>query len=405
MSGRGAIWLSRSLLVLSLALIALAVPLLARAGGRSETDPLGDVVLPLVAGLSFSLMGTLIARRHPTNAIGWIFSFMGLNVILGRAATGLAEAVVGRPAQVTWGVLAAWYTTWDWFLFVVPAIVLLPLLYPTGKPVAARWGVLLWVVVPATLLGIVGSALEPVPPGVPGYDGNPFAPASFSAPAQLLFRVGMALILLCMLGAIASLVVRLRRARGVERQQLLSFLLVAGLLPVTMALALAGWQPAQNLFILVIAALPFATGFAIIRQGLYDIDVIIRRTLVYGGASATLAVLYFGAIALLQLLLAPFTAGSDLAIATSTLAVAAAFQPVRRRIQTAVDRRFYREKYDAARTVDRFGARLRDQIDLPVLERELLAVVGDTVQPVHASLWLRSSRNGRDATSRGAAGR
>ena len=378
------------MLALTVTFSALAVLLILRAGGSGAGDPWSEAALPLVAALSFSFMGTLITSRHPANAIGWIFSVMGLDLALSGAAKGYSGAVVGQSARIPWGTIAAWYTSWDWFLFVVPAIVLLPLLYPTGRPVAPRWGVLLWIVTPATLLGILGSALQPGPLGVPGYDENPFAPATSDIPAEVVFRIGMLLVLLCMVGAITSLVVRLRRARGLERQQLLSFLLVAGLLPLTMGPALLGWEPAQKLFILVIAAIPLATGFAILRQGLYDIDIIIRRTLIYGGASAVLGVLYLGAIALLQFLLTPFTQGSDLAVAGSTLAVAGAFQPVRRRIQMAVDRRFYREKYDAAQTVDRFGARLRDEVDLPALERELLAVVSETVQPAHAGLWLRS---------------
>jgi len=390
MSSRGAIWLSRSSLALGATFTALAL-LLLRSGEQGVGDPWSEMALPLVAASSFSFMGTLITSWHSANAIGWIFSFMGLELSLSGAAKGYAEAVVGDAAKIPWGTLAAWYTSWDWFFFIVPAIVLLPLLYPTGRPVTPRWGRLLWIVAPAALLGIIGAALHPGPLGAPGYDQNPFVPASSGFPAELVFRIGMVGVLCCMVGAIASLVVRLRRARGVERQQLLSFLLVAGLLPLTMAPALFGWEPAQKLFIIVIAALPFATGFAILRQGLYDIDVIINRTLVYGGASAVLAVVYVGTIALLELVLAPLTAGSELAVAGSTLAVASAFQPVRRRIQVAVDRRFYREKYDAGRTVDQFGSRLRDQVDLPALERELLAVVSDTVQPAQASLWLRSN--------------
>lgn len=391
-SSRGTTWLSRSLLVLSATFVAVVALLLVvrRAGGLGEGDPWGEVALPLVAALSFSLMGTLITARHPANAIGWIFSFMGISLSLSGAAGVFAEAVLNQAAQVPWGTLAAWFASWSWFLFVAPAVVALPLLYPTGRPVTPRWGVLFWIAAAATLLGIVGRALEPGPLTVPGYGVNPLGPASFDAPAELLFHAGVAVVLLCMIGASVSLVVRLGRTRGVERQQLQSFVFVAGLLPITMGAAQVGFVPAQKLFTLVVAALPFATGFAILRQGLYDIDLIIRRTLVYGGVSAVLAVLYFGAIALLQLLLAPFTSGSDLAVAGSTLAVVGAFQPVRRRIQVAVDRRFYREKYDAGQTVDRFGTRLRDEVDLLALERELLTVVSQTVQPAHASLWLRS---------------
>ncbi len=390
-SSRGATWLSRSLLALSATFVVLALLLVVRrAGGPGEGDPVGDIALRMVASLSFSFMGTLITSRHPANTIGWIFSVMGINLSLSGVAGVYAETVLGQAAQVPWGTLAAWYSSWEWFLLVVPGLVVLPLLYPTGRPVGPRWGVLLWIAATATVLGIAGRALQPGPLDVPGYDANPLGLASFEAPTALLFYSGIVGMLLCMVGASISLVVRLRRARGVERQQLLSFFCLAALLPLTMGPALAGFVPAQELTIVLIAALPLATGFAILRQGLYDIEIIIRRTLVYGGASTVLAALYFGVIALLQGFLAPFTSGSDLAVAGSTLAVAGAFQPVRRRIQVAVDRRFFREKYNAGQTVDRFGARLRDVVDLPALERELLAVVNQTVQPAHASVWLRS---------------
>jgi hypothetical protein len=273
-------------------------------------------------------------------------------------------------------------------LFAIPALVVLPLVYPTGRPASPRWGVVLRIAIAAIGAGIVGQALESGPLSVPGYEDNPLAAAW--APAELIFGIAMSTVLLCMVAATISLIVRFRRSRGIERQQLLSFFCIAALLPLPMGPALIGFVPAQTIVIVLIALLPFATGFAILRQGLYDIDVLVRRTLVYGGASAVLAVLYFGAVALLQFLLAPLTAGSELAVAISTLAVAAAFQRVRHRIQLAVDRRFYRERYNAGQTIDRFGEHLRDQIDLPTLESLLLAAVRDTVRPTHAGLWLRS---------------
>ena len=390
-SSRRAIWFSRASLALSAMFIALGLVLAIKGGGGlANTDPWDALALPMVASVSFASMGTLITSRRPSNAVGWIFSFLGINLSLSAAAGAYAAAVLGQPAQIPWGTLAAWFGSWSWFLFVAPAVVALPVLYPTGRPVGPRWSVLLWIAVCATFIGIVGRALQPGPLNAPGYDENPFGSAALEGPAGLLFHAGIATVLACMVGASVSLIVRLRRARSIERQQLLSFFFIAALLPITMGVAEVGVVPAQTLLIVLIAALPLATGFAILRQGLYDIDIIIRRTLVYGGASAVLGVLYFGAIAFLQFLLAPFTSGSDLAVAGSTLAVAAAFQPVRRRFQVAVDRRFYREKYDAARTVDRFGARLRDEVDLPALELELLTVVSETVRPAHTGLWLRS---------------
>jgi hypothetical protein len=189
----------------------------------------------------------------------------------------------------------------------------------------------------------------------------------------------------------------LRRARGVERQQLKLVLAIGAVVAVVVVLDMTSWliwphgglQLRMGVMGIGFAAFPLAAGVAILRYRLYDIDVVINRTLVYGALSATLAGTYAGTVLLLQLVLSGATSGSGLAIAGSTLAVAALVRPARGRIQSAVDRRFYRQKYDAARTVERFGARLRDEVDLDALGSELRAVVAHTMQPATVSLWLR----------------
>jgi hypothetical protein len=195
-------------------------------------------------------------------------------------------------------------------------------------------------------------------------------------------------------GSMASLVVRFRRSHGVERQQLKWMAAAA-------ALVVAAWS--VNAFFdqalktdislilpLALLALPAAAAIAVLRYRLWDLGLVVRRTLVYGGLSATLAGTYIGIVLLLQLALEPLTSDSGLAIAGSTLAVAALFRPARGRIQELVDRRFYRRRYDAARTVESFSARLRDEVELESLSAELREVVRETVQPAHVSLWLRT---------------
>ena len=226
------------------------------------------------------------------------------------------------------------------------------------------------------------------------YPENPFA---VDSPVVDVLALGFALLVIMLLAAAASLVVRFRRARGAERQQLkwiASAASIGPLVSVVGSLYWPAWQ-AQAATLLGSALIPIAAGIAILRYRLYDIDVVINRALVYGALSAALAGTYLSSVLLLQLVLSGVTANNGLAIAGSTLAVAALFQPARRRIQATVDRRFYRSRYDAARTLERFGAQLRDEVDLDTLGDELRAVVAETMQPAHVTLWLRSPAAGR----------
>jgi hypothetical protein len=224
---------------------------------------------------------------------------------------------------------------------------------------------------------------------------NPIGLAGLENPEKsTVGAVLFGLVVVSMVAAVVSLVIRFRRSRGDERQQLKWFACAGALLPL---LAISDIILLPDVFIdllfaVLTAFLPVAAGIAILRYRLYDIDALINRTLVYAALTLTLGVAYVGSVLLLQTALRPFTSGSDIAVAVSTLAVVALFQPLRRRIQDWVDRRFYRSRYDAQRTLDEFSSRLREEVDLAQLEGQLVTAVERTIRPTHASLWLRPGR-------------
>jgi hypothetical protein len=287
----------------------------------------------------------------------------------------------------------AWLSVWPFFPSLLLAGPLLFLLFPDGRLPSRRWRPVAWFVVVTVAAITVGAALKPGPLGEAPFThvdnpvGIPGTRGFFEGMQAFGFLVVLA-VPLC----VAALVRRLRRARGEERQQLKWFAYTAVAFAVAVvAGALVPHEAAGQLLILFgVSLIPVGAGIAILRHRLYDIDVVINRTLVYAGLTATLAATYLGSVLLLQLALNPITSGSSLAVAVSTLGVAALFRPARARIQSVVDRRFYRRKYDAGQTLEDFSARLREQVDLEALGGELRSVVADTMQPAHVSLWLRS---------------
>jgi hypothetical protein len=367
----------------------------------------GDLFFVAVGGYAF--VGALVASRQPGNPVGWILLAIGIALTLGA----LADAnLLSRTAPAR--ELSGWLSEWVWYVWLTLAGIFLPQLFPTGRPLSPRWRPLLWLGAAALVLSVVGAAFEPGRMDVdsPVPVENPFGiggPIGDALPA--VSRAGDVLAAFAFVLAAASLVVRFRRSRGVERQQLKWFAYIGLLAATGLALAIAqvlfGLQPGEDgeagwleyvgavgWFLAlgaIVLGIPIATGMAILRHRLYDIDVVINRTLVYGALTATLAAAYLGSVLLLQLALSPLTEESGLAIAGSTLGVAALFRPARARIQELVDRRFYRSKYDAAQTVERFGAHLRDEVELDALSAELRAVVAETMQPAHVSLWLREA--------------
>jgi hypothetical protein len=306
------------------------------------------------------------------------------------AEAGLQTSVGPLPGDV-W---AAWLSSWLSIPTFFGATVMLLLLFPDGRLVSPGWR---WAAVFAAAgVGSATVAAAFTPRRIsPGFD-NPVGATGRSADLVRALEDGTdALALPVMLVAAAALVVRLRRSRGVERQQLKMFTYVATLVGLGLGTTiLTRGLLADAAFLLglcALATLPVVTGVSILRHGLYGVDVVIKRTLVYGPLTAMLVGAYLGTVLLLQAALRPMAGESQLAVAGSTLTVAALFRPLRARVQAVVDRRFYRARYDAARTVASFSRRLREQVDLDSVSADLRRVVRDTVQRVRVSVWLRDS--------------
>jgi len=365
-----------------------------------------------VALLSYPVVGALIAARQPHNLVGWVLCAAGLCSSLGLASDAYGDyALVTAPGSLPGGVWVALAGTLWFAPFFTLVVVLLPLLFPTGRLLSPCWRLVAGSGLGFMVLALVGNGLQPDAVQVSGLGvvDNPVAvPVAWTPWLDRLISLGALLLIPSIAGAVAAVVVRFRRARGVERQQLKWCSYAAALLPVPF---IVGDLPELGiavspvlvwvLYILVLPLLPLSVGMAIGRYRLYDIDRIINRTLVYGLLTALLGAVYAGLVLVLGQLFGGLGAEPPTwAVAGATLAVAALFQPARRRIQQAVDRRFNRGKYNAAKTIEAYSIRLRDQVDLDTLSAELLAVVDQTMEPTRVSLWLRPSVAGVSGTSR-----
>jgi hypothetical protein len=366
---------------------------LARDAGRPDLALLAPfVVAPSVAALTASTVGAVLASRRPRHPVGWLLLLIGLSMAFGGVIAGyLPYTVVIRPGSLpASGLVARVYAPLTDAALAAIGFVLL--LTPTGSPPSPRWRRFAWVsgVALAGLLVAATVASGSLDPRALARDG-PVGPRAYGGALQAANQLALVVGLLVILGGAVSLVTRFRHARGVERQQLRWVALAAALTGVAMLatgvlvavgdLALAGWAS-----VIGTVFLPLASGAAILRYRLYDLDRIISRTLAYGLLTLVLG----GGYAAVALVLGQLVGrDSSLAVAGATLAVAAVFQPARRRVQAAVDRRFNRRRHDAARIIEGFGGRLREEVDLDTLTAEVLAVVDQTMQPTRASLWLR----------------
>jgi len=375
-----------------------ATYLLERGAGLREHNLMEDAVILTGFG-AVAVVGALLVAKRPSNLVGWILAAVALMVGLFPSGDAYAAYVMttrGQPDALA--VVGAWVQSWYWFLIVGLLFVYLPLLFPDGRlpsrrwlPVAAVPGIgLLGLVVLGMLTGTLSGQ------NVDYRIDNPIGIEGLAPVEELpAFGVLGGLLAIGVLGAVAAVVVRFRRSRGVERQQMKWFLYAVAPL---LLIPLEGYIPAfvdEIAFGWVLIGLPAAIGVAVLKYRLYDIDVVINRTLVYGALTISLALVYLGSMALLRGLVFGFTGqSSQLTVVASTLAIAALFNPLRRRIQGFVDHRFYRKKYDAAQVLAAFSARLRDETDLDQLNEDLVTVVRETVQPEQASLWLREPRAG-----------
>jgi hypothetical protein len=386
-------WLAWALCALSLALTALDFLLIAM--NVSLNTPV-YVFWPELTSLAvgYSVIGAIIGSRLPNHPIGWICCAIGLIVAVDHFAGEYAVyALLAQPHTLPGGKAMLWLQGWFWMLFI-GLIVFLLLLFPTGRLPSRRWRPFAWVSVAMISGGVIWSSI--ISPDV-GFNAPP-------SPVQLS-------VLLLGGVAAASLVVGRRGARGVERQQIKWLLYVGPLFFIAAGLHVGfyyfwlterSWGLWASYLLVAVGGLsgPMAIGIAILRYRLYEIDLIINRTLVYGSLTAILVALYFVGIVVLQRVFVLLTGQkSTLAVVASTLVIAALFNPLRRRIQAFIDRRFYRRKYDARKTLEAFSAQLRDETDLEPLSDDLLGVVRETMQPAHVSLWLRpeSAAKGKQA--------
>jgi len=383
MSDRLYSWLAWSLF--ALALLILASSLLLWSSDASFFLTFALIVAP------FAVVGTLVASRRPRNPVGWLFLVFAVVAAFVASADRYASyALVEHPGSLPGGDWVAWLASGIWhpaFGFFVFAF----LLFPNGRLPSTRWRPVAWIAVANYLMGgVLGLLWGPL-----FGEFFPYAEPPFRLPSYLVAYIAFDVFIICNFALLAlstvSLVLRLRRAAGVERQQLKWFVYAVALFALVFPPGVL-YLGDGRLIVVLLPLVPAAAGIAILKHRLFDIDVVINRTLVYGLLTVSLAAVYLGGVAITHFgfrFLTGQEQQSQLAVVASTLVIAALFTPLRRRIQEFIDRRFYRSKYDARKTVEAFSNRLRKEGDLDVLSQDLVSVVRETMQPEHTSLWRR----------------
>jgi len=358
--------------------------------------------------LAFPIVGALIASRSPHNPIGWICLAVGSLFLLLGVSEYYSVYGVAEPGSVPFPIGVAWLGNWLWMPAVGLFATYLFLLFPDGRLLSRRWRYLAWLSGALIVVLSLGFGLAPGPVvSLPRKIRNPFGLEGLPWLSDAA-NVGFPLLALCILASVVSLVLRYQRSRDEEREQIKWIAFAASvvgllfLIGLVISLIYESRPPSWTRLLdtmtgLSYTGVPIAVGFAVLKYRLYDIDLLINRTLVYGTLTGTLVALYFGGVVVLQRVFVALTdEQSTLAVVASTLLIAALFAPLRRSIQSFIDRRFYRKKYDARKTLEAFSAKLRDETDLEALGDELVGVVRETMQPAHVSLWLPPEEASRD---------
>jgi len=422
LSARTATWLAWALAALSVAmLVATAVLDALVRSARSSGDwftvgSVSDAVISLFF-LAFPIVGALIASRRPQNPIGWILLADGLLWMVLAVTDSYSVYGAARPGSVPFPVaIGTLGNQWLWIPTVGLLGIYLVLLFPDGKLPSRRWRPLSLLLAVVIVVSSVTEGLAPGPLENQGGVRNPFGLEALPWLVGVTYFL-LPLLPLCIFASGVSMVLRYRRSSGEVREQIKWIAFVASFAGVLFLISMVTqlvvvlmsggslpqppwwFELLSSVVVLGFTAVPVAIGFAVLRYRLYDIDIIINRTLVYGSLTTTLVALYFGGVAATQTILRALTGQTEqpqLAVVVSTLVIAALFNPLRRRIQSFIDRRFYRKKYDARKTLEAFSARLRDETNLESLNKELASVIRETMQPTHVSLWLRPERRSKE---------
>ena len=400
-SKRWNVRLAAGLLIVGLAFLGATLFATAQIG-PTDDQGIGEFVTLTLAFEVYFAVGLLLLVRRPENQLGWVLSGIGVLANVGIFATEYTRYAYAPPGRnVPGALMAAWINQWWWYPTIAMVFLFVPLLFPEGRPLTPRWR---WLHRLGTTVLIVITTSAAVAPRLVGdhYDiANPIGIALIGDVEEGTFgAVTFGLLVFCMVCALISVVVRFRRSRGVERQQMKWFAAAAAAMillvlaeEILTTLNLSYVLPNSNvIFGIVVSLMPITIGIAVLRYRLYEIDRIISRTLTYAVLTAVLIGLYLGAVTAFTAITASVAGESPLGVAAATLLAAGAFRPARRGIQSVVDRRFNRARYDAARTVHEFRSRLRDELDLEAITANMESVMARTIQPARSVVWLRTEK-------------